>query len=209
MTGKRLAYIRVSTADQNIARQQDILKDYNIDKYFVDKISGSKLERPELDNLLSYCREDDTVYVCSIDRLARNVKHLYSLVEDLKDKRVNIHFIKENLVFNCNEKTPMSNLLLAVLGAIAEFERELIKERQKEGILIAKKKGKYLGKQPKLNKEQIDKLVYDFKNTRISKTALAKKYNLSRKTLYDYLDKYKDLSPEIQTDLEELIQENS
>lgn len=205
MTGKRLAYIRVSTADQNIARQQDILKDYNIDKYFVDKISGSKLERPELDNLLSYCREDDTVYVCSIDRLARNVKHLYSLVEDLKDKRVNIHFIKENLVFNCNEKTPMSNLLLAVLGAIAEFERELIKERQKEGILIAKKKGKYLGKQPKLNKEQIDKLVYDFKNTRISKTALAKKYNLSRKTLYDYLDKYKDLSPEIQTDLEEEI----
>lgn len=201
--GKKIGYIRVSTLDQNIERQKEALKQFNIDKYFIDQISGSTKTRPQLDAMLEFCREDDLIYVSSIDRLARNMHHLHVLVDKLVDKNITINFIKEKLVFSKNENNPISKLLLGVIGSIAEFERSLIKERQAEGISIAKKRGKYKGKEKKLNSNQIDALIYDFLNTRMSKVELAKKYNLCRTSIYSYIVNYKDRRPIIQTEIED------
>ena len=139
-------YIRVSSVSQNTARQeylQDLLPEA---KSFTDKVSGKDTKRPELEALLKYVREGDTIHVHSIDRFARNVVDLRSLVTSLNAQGVSIKFHKEGLVFNANANDAMSQLMLTMLGAIGEFERELIKERQREGIELAKKEGKYKGR---------------------------------------------------------------
>ena len=182
MNGQRIGYIRVSSLDQNESRQ---LESEILDRVFTDKASGKNTDRPQLQELLQFARDGDTVVVHSMDRLARNLDDLRRIVQNLTDQGISIFFVKEGLTFN-GEDSPMSNLLLSVMGAFAEFERALIKERQREGIEIAKKKGVYKGRRPSISHGQ----VKEIKQRALSgenKTALAKEYDISRQTLYSYL----------------------
>ena len=178
--GKLIGYIRVSTLEQNSDRQLDEIK---LDKVFKDKVSGKSIERPALTEMLSYVRDGDTIIVHSMDRLARNLVDLKSIVKDLTSKQIKVKFIKENLEFT-GEDSPMSNLLLSVMGAFAEFEKSLIKERQMEGIALAKKKGVYKGRSHALSQDQITE-IQNMISQSIPKTVIAKKFNVSRTTIYN------------------------
>jgi DNA invertase Pin-like site-specific DNA recombinase len=142
LRGQRIGYVRVSSFDQNPGRQLDQVQ---VDKLFTDKASGKDTQRPQLDALLSFAREGDTVIVHSMDRLARNLDDLRRLVQTLTKRGIRIEFVKECLSF-IGEDSPMANLLLSVMGAFAEFERALIGERQREGIALAKQRGAYRGR---------------------------------------------------------------
>lgn len=183
MTGKRIGYVRVSTADQNTARQ---LEGQVLDKTFIDKVSGKDTERPELAQMLSYVREGDTLLVHSLDRLARNLDDLRRLVDDLTSKGVIVHFIKENLIFDKSESSPMSKLLLSVMGAFAEFERAIIKERQKEGIAIAKAKGVFKGRKRAIT-DTIAQEIRDRAAKGEQKAEIARQLGISRARVYHYL----------------------
>ena len=182
MSGKRIGYIRVSTPEQNPERQ---LEGVMLDKKFIDFASARSTERPQLKAMLEYAREDDIILVHSMDRLARNVFDLKKVVEDLVSRKIQIHFLKENLKFT-GQDSPMSNLLLSVMGAFAEFEYAFIKERQKEGIAIAKGKGKYKGSRSKFNPEMALAIEEKLK-TRESKSDIAKSLGISRFSLYAYI----------------------
>lgn len=181
-SGKTIGYVRVSTYEQNPERQLEGMK---LDKVFTDKASGKDRNRPQLTALLTYVRDGDTIVVHSMDRLARNLDDLRKLVHDLTIRHITIKFIKESLVFTAS-KSPMANLLLSVMGAFAEFERALIRERQLEGIAIAKKKGLYKGRKKTLNEQQTKELKARVKQGE-QKTKLAKEFGISRETLYQYL----------------------
>ena len=142
MHGQRIGYIRVSSFDQNPERQLDNVQ---VDRQFIDKASGKDTLRPQLDAMLSFVREGDTVVVHSMDRLARNLDDLRRLVQHFTKRGIRIEFAKECLTFT-GEDSPMANLLLSVMGAFAEFERALIRERQREGIALAKQRGAYRGR---------------------------------------------------------------
>ena len=187
MTGKRIGYIRVSTTDQNPDRQ---LESVQVDKKFIDYASAKSTNRPQLKAMLEFVREDDIIIVHSMDRLARNLKDLKTLVDDLLEKKIQVHFLKENLQF-AGENSPMANLMLHMMGAFAEFEYAFIRERQREGIEVAKKKGKFKGTTKKLNAEKIEILKSDLQ-TRKSKSQIAQDLGISRFTLYRYIDKLKE-----------------
>jgi DNA invertase Pin-like site-specific DNA recombinase len=176
---KRVGYIRVSSLDQNTERQLEGVK---LDKVFTDKASGKDTARPQLQAALEYLREGDLLLVHSMDRLARSVDDLRRLVLDLTKKGVHIQFVKENLTFT-GEDSAMSNLLLSLLGAVAEFERSMIRERQREGIELAKKKGVYKGRKPSLTSVQVAEIRKRVKAGE-KKAALAAEYRISRQTLY-------------------------
>ena len=180
--GQRIGYVRVSSVDQNTDRQLEGVK---LDRVFTDKASGRDTKRPALDELLRFVREGDTVIVHSIDRLARNLPDLRRTVEDLTGRGIQLQFIKEGLTFS-GDDSPMSTLLLSVMGAFAEFERALIRERQLEGIEIAKRKGVYKGRKKALSRTQVTELKTRVE-ARESKTDLAREYGISRETLYRYL----------------------
>lgn len=175
-----VAYIRVSTVEQNEARQLEALEKYNIDKWFTEKVSAKDTNRPQLQAMLDFAREGDTVYIHEFSRLARSTKDLLEIVEELNNKGVQLVSNKENL----DTSTPTGKLMLTMIGAIAEFERQQILERQKEGIAIAKKEGKFKGRQVKAIDEEIFSKYYaEYKLRRINKTQLAEKLNISRPTL--------------------------
>ena len=161
MTGKNIGYIRVSTHDQNTARQLDGI---HLDKVFEEHASGKNTERPSLQACLEYVRDGDVLHVHSIDRLARNLQDLLSIVTDLKTKGVTVKFHKEKLEFIGNEDDGRSDafqdLQLHIIAAVAQFERALILERQREGITIAKRTGKYkgVGRKPILADEQMKEI---------------------------------------------------
>lgn len=182
MHGQRIGYIRVSTLDQNPDRQ---LEGVQVSKVFTDQASGKDTWRPQLDALLGYIREGDTLVVHSMDRLARNLDDLRRLVQQLTGRGVRIEFIKEGLTFT-GEDSPMANLLLSVMGAFAEFERALIRERQREGIALAKQRGAYRGRKPALSDTQVAELRRRAE-AREPKAALAREFGISRATLYEYL----------------------
>jgi len=184
--GQRIGYVRVSSYDQNEDRQFEHMGD--LDRIFTDKASGKNTERPSLQELLSYAREGDTIVVHSMDRLARNLDDLRQIVNTQTKRGIRVQFIKENLIFT-GEDSPMSNLMLSVLGAVAQFERDLIKERQKEGIILAKKRGVYKGRKKSLSPEKIEELRQRATNTekKEKKLHLAREYGISRETLYQYL----------------------
>ena len=182
MNGQRIGYIRVSTYDQNPERQLDNIQ---LDRTFTDKASGRDAKRPELENLMEFAREGDTVIVHSMDRLARNLDNLRQIVQTLTKRGVKIEFIKENLTFT-GEDSPMANLMLSIMGAFAEFERALIRERQREGIALAKMRGAYRGRKKALSPDQVTDLQNRAGNGE-PKTQLAREYNISRETLYQYL----------------------
>lgn len=183
MTGKRIGYIRVSTVDQNPDRQ---LEGVQLDKKFIDFASAKSRDRPALKQLFEYVREGDCVIVHSMDRLARNSRDLRDIVEEFIAQKVRVQFIKENLVFNGNDDA-MSMLMLALMSAFAEFEYAYIRERQLEGIEVAKRQGKYKGGlKTKLTKDLKEKLIAAL-HTRKSKTEIAEELGVSRTALYKYI----------------------
>lgn len=179
--GKRVGYIGVSTLDQNADRQLDGI---GVDKKFVDRASGRDANRPQLKAVLDYLRDGDVLVVHSMDRLARNLDDLRRIVTELTARGVIVEFVKERLIFT-DEDNALSKLLLNVMGAFAEFERSLVKERQREGIALAKKRGVYKGRKPSLTPERIQKL-----KVRIAagekRAALAREFRISRETAYQY-----------------------
>ena len=181
-TDKRVGYIRVSSVDQNTDRQ---LEGQELDKVFTDHASGKDTKRPQLRAALEYLREGDTLVVHSLDRLARNLQDLKNIVADLTGKGIQVQFVKQSLTFTGHDN-PTSTLLLGLLGSVAEFERALIKERQREGIAIAKRKGVYKGRKPSLSATQVQDI-----RKRVAagdrKAALAVEYKVSRQTLYSAL----------------------
>lgn len=182
MTFQNVGYVRVSTLIQNTARQLDGVK---LDKVFEDKASGKNTDRPQLTACLAHLREGDVLHVHSMDRLARNVDDLRKIVKELTGRGVVVRFHKEGLTFN-GEDSPMSHLLLSMLGAVAQFERSIILERQREGISIAKSVGKYKGRKPSLTEDR----VIELKRRAVAgekKTALAREFGISRETIYSYI----------------------
>jgi DNA invertase Pin-like site-specific DNA recombinase len=180
--GQRIGYVRVSSFDQNPEQQ---LEHVQLNKVFTDKASGKDTRRPQLDALLSFVREGDTVVVHSMDRLARNLDDLRRLVQKLTKLGVRIEFVEENLIFT-GEDSPMANLMLSVMGAFAEFERALIHERQGEGIALAKQRGAYRGRKKALSPDQSAELRRRA-GAGEKKARLARELGISRETLYQYL----------------------
>lgn len=175
-----IAYVRVSSADQNEERQLEGLKKYNIEKWFTEKVSGKDTNRPKLQEMLDYVREGDTVYVHDFSRLARSTKDLLAIVELLQKKNVHLVSNKENL----DTSTPTGKLMLTMIAAINEFERENLLERQREGIRIAKDKGIYKGrKEICIPDDQWDTLFLQYKSREISKQEFARQLKISRPTL--------------------------
>lgn len=177
-------YKRVSTTDQNTERQ---LLDIACDRAYIEKISGKNTDRPELQAMLLNIRAGDVVNVHSMDRLARNTKDLLNLVEEITAKGAKIVFHKENLTFAPDRQDPYQKMMMTMLGAVAELERNLILERQREGIALAKLHGKYKGGQPKLTAQQIEE-IKALINNRTPITQIAKQYGVSRRTVYNYLN---------------------
>jgi DNA invertase Pin-like site-specific DNA recombinase len=182
LKGQRVGYVRVSSFDQNPERQ---LEHVQVERLFTDKASGKDMQRPELEALLAFVRDGDTVVVHSMDRLARNLDDLRRIVQNLAKRGVRIEFVKESLTFT-GEDSPMANLMLSVMGAFAEFERALIRERQRDGIALAKQRGAYRGRKKSLP----DTVIVELRR-RIDagdkKAQVARDYGISRETLYQYL----------------------
>ena len=183
---QKIGYVRVSTVDQNIDRQ---LSGLVLDRVFTEHASGKNVGgRPALNEMLSFIREGDDVYVHSMDRLARNLRDLLSLVEQINAKGVTIHFVTENLSFSPNtEANPMATLMLSLLGAVAQFERSLILERQREGIAKAKARGVYKGRKP-LN-PRILETAKEMQASGMSLVKVAKELGCGKSTLYNYIKK--------------------
>ncbi|SJZ73804.1 Site-specific DNA recombinase [Trichlorobacter thiogenes] len=182
MTGQRVGYVRVSSYDQNPDRQLDQVQ---FDRLFSDRASGKDTKRPELSAMMSYVREGDVVVVHSLDRLARNLDDLRRIVQQLTSMGVTVEFVKEGLTFT-NETTPMGTLLLSVMGAFAEFERSIIRERQREGIALAKRRGVYRGRAKSLSVEQVNQLKKRVQ-AGDKKAVIARDLGISRETLYQYI----------------------
>ncbi len=182
MAGQRVGYIRVSSFEQNPERQ---LEQVPVDRVFTDKASGKDVQRPQLDQLIAFVRDGDTVVVHSMDRLARNLDDLRKLVQTFTQRGVCIEFVKEHLIFT-GEDSPIAQLMLSVMGAFAEFERALIRERQREGIALAKQRGVYRGRKKSLHPDQVHELRQRaFAGE--AKTRLAQEFGISRETVYQYL----------------------
>lgn len=183
--GQRVGYLRVSSLDQTTARQLD---GQELDAVFEDKVSGATADRPQLQAALKHCRAGDTLVVHSMDRLARNLGDLKTLIDGLTARGVSVEFLKERQTFRPEQEDPMATLMLHLLGAVAQFERDLIKERQREGIEIAKSKGVYKGRAPKLTPTQAQEMkTKDEASKGKGRAALAREYGISRETLYQYL----------------------
>lgn len=182
MTGHKVGYVRVSSVGQNTERQ---LEGFKLDREYIEKISAKNRNRPVLAECIDYLRQGDELHVHSIDRLARNLVDLQNIVTLLNDKGVSVHFHKEGLQFTGSD-SPMNKLMLQMMGAFAEFERSLIRERQAEGIANAKKNGVKFGKSQKLSPAQVEE-VKELARNRYGKTELAEKFQVSRQTIYNVL----------------------
>ena len=175
-----VAYVRVSTVDQHEDRQIEALEKHGIDKWYIEKISAKDTNRPQLQAMLDYVRDGDTVYIHDFSRLARNTKDLLEIVELLESKGVSLVSNKENV----DTSTPSGKLMLTMIGAIAEFERANLLERQREGIAIAKTKGVYKGRKAiEIEDDKFNEEYNRYMSREINKTELAKRLNVSRPTL--------------------------
>ena len=182
----KIGYVRVSTVDQNEARQVEALKKYGIEKWYSEKVSGKDLNRPKLQEMLDFVREGDTIYIHDFSRISRSVKDLLSLIDLLEAKKVHLVSVKENL----NTSTPAGRLMLTMIGAINEFERANLLERQAEGIAIAKAKGKYKGRKAIEINEAFIEGYNKYLARKLSKSALAKELGVSRPTLDKLINEY-------------------
>lgn len=183
-----IAYVRVSTVEQNEERQLEALKKYDIDKWYKEKVSAKDANRPQLNQMLDYVREGDTVYIHDFSRLARNTKDLLEIVEQLSGKGVHLVSNKENI----DTSTPTGKLMLTMIGAIAEFERANLLERQKEGIAIAKKDGRYKGRKAvSIDDDTWNKYYNMYLNRELTKVQLANELGVSRPTLDKLIKEHK------------------
>lgn len=174
----KVAYVRVSTVDQNEARQVEALKTHGIEKWYKDKISGKDMSRPQLQAMLDFVREGDTVYVHDFSRLARSTKDLLFITEQLQDKGVEFHSDKEQI----DTSTPTGKLMLTMIAAIAEFERQTLLDRQREGIAIARQKGAYKGRNKVVVKD-FSRYYDRYMRREVSKAGIAKELGISRPTV--------------------------
>jgi DNA invertase Pin-like site-specific DNA recombinase len=174
-----IGYIRVSTTDQNTARQEVLMQELVVDQVFIDRMSGKNTDRPELKRMMAFVREGDTVIVESISRFARNTKDLLELVEELARKRVDFISQKEAI----DTTTPTGKFMLTIFGAVAELERSYILQRQKEGIAIAKQKGVYKGRKP-IEHPKFDEVVSLWKSGTITATEAMKRLDMKPSTFY-------------------------
>lgn len=183
--GKNIAYVRVSTTEQNEARQNEALDKYNIDKWYIEKITGKDTNRPKLIEMLDFIREDDTVYVEEFSRLGRSTEDLLEIVKTIEKTGAKFISVKENF----DTKTPSGKLQMTMMAAIAEFERSMILERQREGIAIAKREGKYKGRK-KIKRDNIGMYHDRYMTRKASKTKLASELGISRNTLTRLFTEY-------------------
>lgn len=186
MVGQTAAYVRVSTLEQNSHRQFEAIG--STDRIFEDHASGSSTDRPALRELLAWVRDGDTVKVHSMDRLARSVVDLHAVVDLMVDRGATVEFIKEGHSFSKSDSNPVSRLMLGVMGAVAEFERSLIRERQAEGIAAAKARGVYQGRKRALTRSDVQaaRLRID---EGVPKATVARDLGVSRQTLYTALNR--------------------
>ena len=183
----RIGYVRVSSLDQNPDRQIEDLKAQQAEKIFMDKVSGKNTDRPELQRMLSLIREGDTLIVHSLDRLARNLADLLTMVQDLTCRGVSVIFLNERLSFEAGaDASPTSKLMLSMIGAFAEFERSMIRRRQAEGIALAKERGVYKGRPRSISDETLE-TVNALVEQGVPLATAAKKVGISRSTVYRYL----------------------
>lgn len=180
--GLRVGYIRVSTEEQNTSRQ---LEGVSTDKVFIDKFTGKVTERPQFESMMGFLREGDHLIIHSTDRLSRKLKDLLNIVETLNKRGVTIEFVKNNMVITGKDSS-MSILMLQMMAMFAEHELNIMKERQAEGIALAKKRGVYAGRKKKLNPEQIAELRLLFKDRNHKKRELAERFGISIPIVYKY-----------------------
>ena len=183
MTGQEVAYIRVSTIEQNTESQRAILSKIKIDKVFEEKISGKNAKRPELQAMLEYVREGDTVYVKDLSRLARNTKDLLNIVEYLANKGVRLKSIKENI----DTSTNFGKLMITFLAAIYEFERANLLERQRDGIAVAKMQGKYKGRKQVAKPANFDEVYRKWQKREIKSSVAIRELNISEYAFYKFV----------------------
>lgn len=188
MSGQDVGYIRVSSTGQDTDRQLEGIK---LTKIFTEKVSGKDRNRPQLESCLDYVREGDNLHVHSLDKLGRSLQDLETIVTQLVEKGVTVIFHKEKMTFNKENNGSMGKLLFQILAAFAEFERNLIRERQKEGIELARAKGKHLGRQSKLTRGQKQDILKKYEHQYYSITALAKEFSVSRGTIYNVINEIK------------------
>lgn len=174
----KIAYVRVSSADQNEQRQIEALQKFEIDKWYTEKVSGKNTNRPELKKMLEFAREGDVIYIHDFSRLARSTKDLLEIVEYLNSKKIHLVSNKEAI----DSSTPQGKLMLTMIGAIAEFERTNLLERQKEGIAIAKRNGAYKGRKT-VNIPNFADHYQRYMHREVTKSKLAEELNISRPTL--------------------------
>lgn len=176
-----VGYVRVSSADQNEQRQVLALQEKSVDRIYAEKASGQNADRAELKKMLEYVREGDTVITESISRIARSTKDFLNIIEQLTQKGVNFVSLKENL----DTATPQGRFMLTVFAALAELERENIRQRQKEGIAIAKAEGKYKGRKPiEIDEEQFKSICKLWRNGEISAVEAQKRLGIKANTFY-------------------------
>lgn len=183
----RIAYIRVSTIEQNEQRQIEAMQKYNIEKWFTEKVSAKDTNRPKLQELLEFAREGDTIHIHDFSRLARSTRDLLDIVEQLNAKGVHLISNKENI----DTSTPTGKLMLTMIGAINEFERVNLLERQREGIAIAKRSGKYKGGKRKIV-NNFAECYTRYISREITKSALACELGISRPTLDKMINEYEE-----------------
>jgi len=181
----QVGYIRVSSYSQSTDRQ---LRDIALDKVFEEKVSAKDAKRPQLKHCIDWLRDGDTLNVHSIDRLARNLMDLQAIVQSLTITGVEVRFHKENLVFSGNKNDPMQTLMLQMMGAFSEFERELINERRREGMAAAKAAGKQIGARKKLSDGDLI-LIRNRLSEGATKAQLATEFGVSRQTIYTALER--------------------
>jgi DNA invertase Pin-like site-specific DNA recombinase len=187
MINMRIGYIRVSTTDQNTARQEVLMQELVVDQVFIDRMSGKNTDRPELKRMMAFVREGDTVIVESISRFARNTKDLLELVEELARKRVDFISQKEAI----DTTTPTGKFMLTIFGAVAELERSYILQRQKEGIQIAKKEGRYKGRKP-IERPDFKRVVASWKQGDITAVEAMRRLDLKPSTFYRKVREYEN-----------------
>jgi DNA invertase Pin-like site-specific DNA recombinase len=183
----KVAYIRVSTKEQNTARQDLVFNNMEIDKIFSEKISGKNTNRPQLKAMLEYVREKDILYIESLSRLGRSTKDLIEIVEQLNKKQVQLVSLKENI----DTTSPTGKLMFHIFASLAEFERDTLKQRQQEGIEIAKKQGKFKGRQPiKINNNEFESIYNKWKNGDLTAVEAQKALKLKPNTFYRRVKSY-------------------
>lgn len=179
-----VGYKRVSTIEQNTDRQ---LSSIDVERMFIDKVSGKDIKnRPALLELLDFVREGDSVFFHSFDRASRSLKDLLEIIERLTSKGVVVNFVKENLAFNGVDDSPMAKLQLHIMASVYAFEREIINDRIREGVHLAKQAGKYKGRKPTLSNEEKESLLAKHKEG-VKICQLSRDYNISRPTVYKYI----------------------